>query len=147
MSARNEVEARALLRIAGGELEAYQMLERQLNVLVLCTQVVLSLAGIVITVTGFSGRAIAETGALARGCIAAGIFIVLASAVTAIGGVLRLQWLSQTLGDDAFANILRGIEIRERKARYLGVALVLFAVGFALYVIAIVQLLLATRTL
>ena len=37
------------------------MVERQLSVLVLRTQVMLSLSGIVITVTGFSGRAIAQT--------------------------------------------------------------------------------------
>jgi hypothetical protein len=137
-------EAKALLRLAGSELEAYHMLERQLAVLVLRTQVLLSLSGIVITVTGFSGRAIAQTGALARGCISLGIVIVLAAAVTAIAGVLRLQWLSQLMGADALANIVRGIEIRNRKSRFLAVSLILFVTGFSFYVVAVAQLLLAS---
>jgi hypothetical protein len=139
-------EAEQLLRVAGGELEAYHMLERQLGVLVLRTQVVLSLSGIVITVTGFSGRAIAETSELARGCIAAGIGVVLLAAVTAIFGVLRLRWLSQTLGPDALANVIAGLTVRNDKSRYLAAALVLFCIGFTFYVVAIVQLLLATPT-
>ena len=64
---------------------------------VLRTQVMLSLSGIVVTVTGFSGRAIAETSSLARSSIAAGILVVLASAAVAIWGVLRLSWLTQTI--------------------------------------------------
>jgi hypothetical protein len=135
-------EAASLLRLAGSALEAYHMIERQLSVLVLRTQVILSLSGIVITVTGFSGRAIAETGALARGSIVIGIVIVLASAVTAITGVLRLRWLSQLLGDDPLETLVRGLELRNRKSRFLGTALVLFVVGFAFYVVAIAQLLL-----
>lgn len=140
-SARNE--ATQLLRLAGSELEAYRMLERQLAVLVLRTQVLLSLSGIVITVTGFSGRAIAQTSSAARLCIATGIGLVLSAATVAIGGVLRLRWLSELIGDDALENIMRGIEIRRRKTRFLAIALLLFCAGFACYVGAIVQLLLA----
>jgi hypothetical protein len=136
-------EAQAIMRIAGSELEAYHMLERQLNVLVLRTQVLLSLSGIVITVTGFSGRAIAETGALARTCISIGIAVVLASAVTAIAGVLRLRWLSETLGPEPLENIVAGLRIRDSKARFLNVSLVLFVVGFSFYVTAVIQLLVA----
>ena len=136
-------EAATLLRVAGSELEAYHMIERQLGVLVMRTQVLLSLCGIVITVTGFSGRAIAQTGALARASIASGIIIVLAAAITAIAGVMRLRWLNQVLGEDALENVVRGIAIRDGKSRFLGAALVLFTIGFALYVLAIAQLLLA----
>jgi hypothetical protein len=138
-------EARQLMRLAGSDREAYHMLERQLGVLVIRTQVLLSLSGIVITVTGFSGRAIAETSALARACISIGIVIVLLSAVTAIAGVLRLQWLSQVLRDgDTLRNIVSGIVIRDRKSRFLGVSLVLFVVGFSFYVAAVTQLLIAS---
>lgn len=133
------------MRVAGSELEAYHMLERQLSVLVLRTQVLLSLSGIVITVTGFSGRAIAETGPLARICISVGIAVVLAAAVTAIAGVLRLRWLSETLGPDPVENVVVGLAIRNSKARFLNVALVLFVVGFAFYVTAVIQLLAIAR--
>ena len=143
-SAREEAEQ--ILKLSRGDAQrAYDMVERQLSVLVLRTQVMLSLSGIVITVTGFSGRAIAETSNLARGSIASGILVVLASAAAAIWGVLRLSWLTQTIGDDTLAMLTRGIEIRDAKSRFLKVALVLFICGFSLYCFAIAQLLLAAR--
>jgi hypothetical protein len=139
-SARDE--AQQVLALSGGDaLRAYELMDRQLGVLVLRTQVLLSLSGIVITVTGFSGRAIAETGALARASIAGGILVVLASAVVAIGGVLRLRWLTQELDADVLHMIERAIEVRDRKGRFLSVALLLFVVGFSLYCFAIAQLL------
>jgi hypothetical protein len=139
-------EAEQILKLARGDAQrAYDVVDRQLQVLVLRTQVVLSLAGIVITVTGFSGRAIAETSNLARVSIASGIMIVLLAAAAAIWGVLRLQWLTQTIGEDALAMLMRGIEIRDAKSRFLRVALVLFICGFSLYCFAIAQLLLAAR--
>lgn len=144
--ARAREEAERILKLARGDaLRAYEMVERQLSVLVLRTQVMLSLSGIVVTVTGFSGRAIAQTSILARDAIAAGIFVVLAAAAVAIWGVLRLSWLTQTIDDDVPTMLTRAIEIRDHKARYLGVALLLFVAGFALYCLAIAQLLLAAR--
>lgn len=136
-------EARAILTLCGGDaLKAFEKIEAQLAVLVLRTQVMLSLSGIVITVTGFSGRAVADTGALARVCIVSGLVLVLAAAAVAVGGVLRLKWLTQTLRDDALATLRGAIEIRERKSRFLRAALGLFLLGFSLYVAAIAQLLL-----
>ncbi|HXU68828.1 MAG TPA: hypothetical protein VN947_05840 [Polyangia bacterium] len=139
-------EAERILKLSGGDtLKAYDMVERQLSVLVLRTQVMLSLSGIVITVTGFSGRAIAETSILARTSIATGIMVVLASAVVAIWGVLRLSWMSQAIDEDAILMLSRGIAIRDAKSRFLRASLLLFIVGFSLYCFAIAQLLMAAK--
>jgi len=146
MSSARRREAEHILKLCLGDaLRSYEVVERQLGVLVLRAQVMLSLSGIVITVTGFSGRAIAETSNLARVCIAAGILVVLAAAVVAIWGVLRLRWLSQDIDDEPLVTLLRGLELRDRKSRNLRNALVLFVAGFALYCFAIAQLLLAAR--
>jgi hypothetical protein len=134
------------LRLVGNEPHAaLQVLERQLSVVVLRTQVLLSLCGIVITVTGFSGRAIATTSEFARLCISIGICVVLGAATTAIGGVLRIRWLTQVITDEPLESLVRAIEVREAKSRYLEVALVLFVAGFALYCAAIAQLLMSQR--
>lgn len=139
-------EATRILALADGSgYRAFEMIERQLSVLVLRTQVMLSLSGIVITVTGFSGRAIAQTSDLARLSISAGIFVVLAAAVVAITGVLRLHWLTQELGPDILATLVRGLAIRDAKSRSLRRSLLLFTVGVSLYCFAIAQLLLAAR--
>jgi hypothetical protein len=137
---RDEV-SRILALTKGDAQRAFEVVERQLSVLVLRTQVMLSLSGIVITVTGFSGRAIAQTNELARLLVSAGIVIVLAAAATAIGGVLRLRWLTQELRDDITDTLSRMLEIRDTKSRFLSVALVLFIVGFSCYCIAIAQML------
>jgi len=144
--ARAGDEARRILALAGADtFSAFQVLERQLSVVVLRAQVLLSLCGIVITVTGFSGRAIAQTSLLARVSITGGIFVVLAAAAVALVGVLGLTWMTQTLTDDPLATLANAIQIRERKTRYLAVAQLLFVGGFALYCTAIAQLLMAAR--
>lgn len=138
------IEAKRILDLCGGDgLRAFEMVQSQLGVLVLRTQVMLSLSGIVITVTGFSGRAIAQTSVLARGSIIAGLGLVLCAAAVAVGGVLRLKWLTQTLEDDVSATLVRAIEIRNQKSRFLSAALTLFISGFSLYCLAVAQLLAA----
>ena len=147
MSEEARLEARRILALCGGDqLRAFEMVQAQLGVLVLRTQVMLSLSGIVITVTGFSGRAIAETSLLARLSIATGIFFVLLAAIVAIGGVLRLTWLTQEIDPDPAVTLARGIALRDSKSRFLSWALIIFIVGFALYCFAIAQLLIATPT-
>jgi len=136
-------EARAILDLCDGvKLRAFEKVEAQLAVLVLRTQVMLSLSGIVITVTGFSGRAIAETSPLARLCIVGGLFLVLGAAAFAVWGVLRLKWLTQALSADTLETLRTAIAMRNRKSSFLRTALALFIAGFTLYCTAIAQLLL-----
>ena len=136
MAAAEEVK-RIMTLTRGDPVRAYELVQSQFSVLVLRTQVMLSLSGIVITVTGFSGRSIAQTSELARNLVAVGIMVVLGAAAVAIGGVLRLRWLTQELTDDTEQTLNRMLEIRDRKARYLNVALLLFVCGFACYCVSI----------
>jgi hypothetical protein len=69
---------------------------------------------------------------------------VLAAAAVATLGVLRLRWMTQELGGEPHAMLARSIAMRERKSRFLAVALSLFVTGFALYCLAVAQLLIAT---
>lgn len=145
MTTRSE-EIDRILKLTGADTErAFGLVERQLSVLVLRTQVMLSLSGIVITVTGFSGKAIAQTNELARTLVSAGILIVLAAAATAIGGVLRLKWLTQELGEDLRQTLDRMLRVRDEKSKFLSAALVLFIVGFSCYCIAIAQMLIHVK--
>jgi hypothetical protein len=141
-------EVRHIIAFANGDKgRAFDIVERQLSVLVLRTQVLLSLAGIVVTVTGFSGRTIAQTSEVARALVATGIGVVLTSAAMAIGGVLRLRWLTQELGDDLEAALVRMLKLRDSKAKFLTVALVTFVAGFSCYVAAIALMLASTPPL
>lgn len=138
-------EVRRIIALTKGDPgKAYELVQSQLSVLVLRTQVMLSLSGIVITVTGFSGRAIAQTSELARTLVAVGILVVLAAAAVAIGGVLRLKWLTQDLDDDVTVTLSRMLDLRDKKTRFLAVSLAVFVAGFACYCVAIALMLLAT---
>jgi hypothetical protein len=134
-------EAEKILKLVGEPRLAYEMVERQLAVIVMRTQVMLSLSGIVITVTGFSGRAVAQVSLLARTLITAGMFVVLSAAAVAIIGVFRVRWLTQAISDDPLETIQRGLAIRNQKSRYLMISLILWVVGFTLYCGAVAQLL------
>lgn len=135
-------EVQRILKLAeGNAAKAFDLVEKQLSVLVLRTQVMLSLSGIVITVTGFSGREIARTSETARVLVATGILVVLLSAATAIGGVLRLRWLTQELTDDTEATLTNMLRIRDTKSRFLTAALSFFVLGFACYCVAIALML------
>jgi hypothetical protein len=138
-------EAERILKLMGEPRLAYEMVERQLSVLVVRTQVILSLSGIVITVTGFSGRAVAQVSLLARLLITAGMFVVLAAAAVGVVGVLRVSWLSHSIADDPLETLQRALRIRDQKSRWLMVSLLLWVGGFALYCVAVAQLLLAAR--
>ena len=137
-------EARAILELCeGNALRAFTLVQDQLGTIVLRTQVMLSLSGIVITVTGFSGKSIATTSALARLTVVAGLCLVLAAAAVAVIGVLRLHWLTQYLQPRPLETLLQGLRLRNDKTRYLRIAQSLFVVGFSLYCFAVAQLLLA----
>lgn len=146
MAVADEVK-RIMALTKGDPQKAYELVQSQLSVLVLRTQVMLSLSGIVITVTGFSGRTIAQTSEVARVLVAAGILIVLVAAASAIVGVLRLRWLTQELTDDVEQTLTRMLDIRDAKSKYLSIALVTFVVGFACYCVAIALMLAATPPL
>lgn len=146
MAAADEVK-NIMTLTRGDPVRAYELVQSQFSVLVLRTQVMLSLSGIVITVTGFSGRSIAQTSELARNLVAVGIVVVLGAAAVAIGGVLRLRWLTQDLTDDPVQTLTRMLDRRDQKARYLNVALLLFVVGFACYCVSIALMLVGTHPL
>ncbi len=146
MSDARRSEAARILALTGGDAgRAFEVVERQLSVTVMRTQVLLSLSGIVITVTGFSGEAIARVGVLAKASISLGILLVLAAAVTVILGVLRVRWLTQVLADEPEETLRAALSVRDAKSESLARASWLFAAGFALYCVAIAQLLVNAR--
>jgi hypothetical protein len=140
----DSVEARSILTLCKGDaLRAFDIVQSQLATLVLRMQAILGLTSIVITVTGFSGRTIAQTSDLARITVVTGLFLVLAASAVGVAGVLRLRWSTQEIGSDPLETLAGMIAIRDGKARFLTAVMALFVVGFSLYCFAVAQLLLA----
>lgn len=94
-------EAAQIARLCdGNELKAVQLVEHQLNVLYTRAQVMVGIAGMVITVTGFSGRNIADTSALAQCLVVIGLAIVLAATLWVFLRVMGIRWATARLHEN-----------------------------------------------
>jgi hypothetical protein len=150
MSSKNsmttEQEADRILAMYGRDAAAVprimELLERQFVILHNRAQVLLTLCGVVVTVTGFSGRIIAGTNRLAQVLIIGGVTLSLAAAITVVRGVLHLWWLTQHPGELPGPWVIHCLSYRDRKTRAYRVAILMLIVGLCLYVGAIAIMLL-----
>lgn len=120
------------------------ILHGQLTNLTSRAQMLLQLAGLTITVTGFSGANIARTGRLAAWLAVSGLVLVLVAASLSMGGILRIRWVTQLAPTSLRESIIYAIEMREAKTRVFGRSLALLIVGLALYICAVSLLLLGS---
>ena len=94
----SKAEAARILSMCGNNLqEAMAVVERQFNTLHNRAQVLFSFCGIVITVTGFSGRLIAGTSDVAQALIVGGLMVVVGCAFYMFHSVMTLRWATQRL--------------------------------------------------
>ncbi|MEI6032703.1 MAG: hypothetical protein WCS65_00300 [Verrucomicrobiae bacterium] len=135
MTAREE--AKAILSLVGGDFSrAVQIVQSQLDVLYTRAQVLTTLGGITVTVTGFSGRLIASTNVLAQNLVIAGLAIVLLSAFYVIQGVMQIRWVTSELSEDKEATISIILARRDAKTRALRLGAVILFSGLSLYFLA-----------
>ena len=138
-----DAEAARILERYGDDLPAVMaMLERQFAVLHNRSQVALTLAGIVISTVGFSGRLVAGTNVYAQTAIVVGVGLVLASAACVVVGVLHLRWLTIQGGETTARWLVTCLAYRDRKTRFYRVGIVLLLAGLASYSVALTIMLL-----
>ncbi len=136
-------EATKILSLTNQDLlKALELLEKQLNTLHARAQVLMSLAGIVVTVTGFSGRLIASTSLISQISVIAGLVTVLISAVWVFSQVMGIKWVTTGLTENQSESLERIIERRNRKTRAYSRGGVILCVGLVLYSIAFALMLL-----
>jgi len=140
-----EAEAEHLVRLHGGPEAALRpcldLLTQQFNVIQARSQLLLSLATITLTITGFSGPSIARTNLFARLALAGGISLVLASVIVLLLGTLRIRWVTQFDGPGTEAILIDILRERNRRTRYYQAELVLIVIGLFCYVISLVTFL------
>jgi hypothetical protein len=138
-----EQEADRILTLFGDDTPSIMtMLERQFVVLHNRAQVLLTLCGIVISTTGFSGRIIAGTNPLAQFLIIGGVGLVLLAAAIVVWGVLHLYWLTMQTGQDTRSWLINSLGYRDMKTQSYRAGLVVMLIGLALYVGSICVMLL-----
>lgn len=114
-----------------------EMLERQFGVLHGRAQVLLTLCGIVISTTGFSGRVIAGTNEVAQAFIIVGVGLILLSAAVVCYMVLHLRWLTLQSGESVRAWLLTSLRYRDLKTTSYRWALIVLVCGLACYCVSI----------
>ena len=130
-------EVKNILKLTDNNfLKAIEILEKQLNTLHVRAQVLMSLAGIVITVTGFSGRAIAGTSLLAQALIIFGLVTVLSSAVWIFIYVMKVRWLTNEVISDNLNSLEVVILQRNKKTKAYSMGGRILCIGLFLYSIA-----------
>lgn len=143
--ATREQEVEHLLALYAGDAVAILgRLDAQLSILANRAQTLLSLAGITITVTGFSGASIARSGKLAAWLLVLGLVCVLVAAAFTMVGILRVRWTTQMQPCGLDAAIRFALARRDEKTRVYSWSLGLLVVGLSLYVSSIALLLLGS---
>jgi hypothetical protein len=113
-------------------------LSAQLAVLKGQAQTYLGIAGVCISVTGFSGHNMVNAGPLSAGSMIAGIALILGAIVIALRSIAAIRWVTQDLGGTPEQLAMRVIERRNAQQRVLGRAGALIGAGLAFYLCAVV---------
>lgn len=136
-------EAKKILELNdNNRMAALEVAQKQLDTVYARAQVLISLAGIVVTVTGFSGRLIAGSSRLAQGFLVAGLFVTLASAIWVFLRVMRVRWVTRLACEDPEHALANALHRRDRKTRAYAVGGLALFIGLALYCISIALMLL-----
>ncbi len=137
-----QAEAQTIMELCNGDLmAALKVAEQQLNIVYTRAQVLMSLAGMVVTVTGFSGRLIAGSSTLAQIFLVAGLFVSLSSAAWVFRRVMRVRWVTVLASEDRAHALENAIDRRNRKTEAYTIGGTLLFIGLLLYGISIALML------
>ncbi len=98
------------------------------------SQMLLGLIAICLTITGFSGPRIAESGIWARNLLAVGLTFVLSSGLLLVMGPLRLRWGTQRRRATLDESLVALIERRNSRTSKYHVASIVLVIGLAAYI-------------
>ncbi len=142
-----ETEASRLLALYGGEggfPKCLDIVRYQFDVIQARSQSLLTLATLALTITGFSGPAIARTNMTARVTMAVGIVFVLVAIIILLTKGLRIRWITQFQSESPQEILVDIIRYRDKKTRLYMVELTLLVIGLASYVASVVTYLVYT---
>ena len=135
-------EARSLVERLGTLTASQQLITHQFDVLQSRTHMMLTLATLTLTITGFSGPKIAASNAVSQYTMILGLVFVLAAVVVTLGGTLRIRWLTQIGQGDAVQVIRDMIVYRNQKTRLFRIELTLLVLGLTFYVASVITFML-----
>ena len=137
-----QAEAKAILGLTQNNLmAALEVAQKQLDVIYTRAQVLMSLAGMVVTVTGFSGRLIAGSSLPAQVFLVAGLFVSLSSAIWVFLRVMKVRWVTAFVSEDREHALVNALMRRNQKTSAYGIGGTILFIGLTLYCISIALML------
>ncbi len=127
-------EANMLLKYLPDWPQVMQLLTSHFQTLQLRTQIILTLATLTLTITGFSGPKIAASNIYSKLNMIGGLVFVLSSIVVALIGTLKINWLTQIKADGQKELLIAMIVERNKRTGLFRVMLCLLVVGLSMYV-------------
>lgn len=110
------------------------------------SQMLLGLATICLTITGFSGPRMAASNPLSRFFIGFGLSFVLAAVVAVVAGPLRFRWITAWKGASLDETLIENIKRRDFKTRLYRLATSLLLIGLTGYLLSLVFYLVTIET-
>lgn len=101
-------------------------------------QMLLGLATICLTITGFSGPRMAQSNVYSRFFIGFGLSFVLASVIAIVVGPLRLRWITMWRADSLDETLLENLQRRDSKTRLYRVATLFLLIGLTGYLLSLI---------
>lgn len=102
------------------------------------SQMLLGLATICLTITGFSGPKMAQSNSFSRFFIGFGLSFVLAAVAAVVVGPLRLQWITSWKADTLNETLIENIIRRDSKTRLYRIATFLLLTGLTGYLLSLI---------
>ncbi|MDF7825499.1 hypothetical protein P4B35_15840 [Pontiellaceae bacterium B12227] len=118
--------------------EAFSLLQTR-------AQMLLGLATICLTITGFSGPRMAASNGWSRFFIGFGLTFVLLSVMALVAGPLRLRWMTAWKAEDVEQTLLLHLRQRNLRTTYYRIAMFLLLVGLTGYLFSLLFFLLSVE--
>lgn len=126
-----EIHGRDYSKLFGIIRETFTLLQTR-------SQMLLGLATICLTITGFSGPRMAQSNPFSRFFIGFGLAFVLASIIAVVIGPLQLRWMTEWRADTLEATLVENIKRRGFKTRLYRIATALLLIGLTGYLLSLV---------
>jgi hypothetical protein len=115
----------------------FAALREAFSILQTRSQMLLGLATICLTITGFSGPRMAASNPLSRFFIGFGLSFVLAAVIAVVAGPLRFRWVTAWKADSLDETLIENIRRRDSKTRLYRIATFLLLTGLTGYLLSL----------
>ena len=131
-------EAILMLKTFKDFSKCYNLTTSQLNILQSRHQMMLTLATLTLTITGFSGPKMAASNPVSKYSMIVGIFWILLAIIAILLSAVNLIWFTQFHGETETETLKLLIERRDLRTKMFHTQLIMLVLGLTAYVTAVI---------